>query len=670
MPCGRIYPIILIQLDDPSKTFNVTQGGELELTATLTYKFDVVNEGYTAPEPNRPVVISFEFPRKPGWAELSVEPEQVPVPVENPTYVQPDLDDPASPQGHYVYTTQITIRASLNGQQPVLRDGTEYAKLLVFAKSSESGLYQSGYGIKELRVVPDEYVFESALAGTRDVFTPQPLPPAAVPAASNAVMGTTLTVGAADGAKFWEPTALDFAFDPAPEGSVVLALHDERGNLVASTPPVDASGGSASLPVTFVHPGLHTATATLLPPAGTATPPLTIPVALPVGSTAAEGWEYPKMYAFAATEALPAPAASADDPLAQFERDIPFFAFDHAQSTSATVTLLTPGAADLGRGAANLQFSLHDPDGNLLQASSVDPTNPQRSVRVGSLPAEGWYVLRVKGVGLPAASAYEARVEVAYPAPPVARNRADGAIDATGGTLALAGANLTLPVEDLAVWAPGDLTPQLSTGAAFRHQITVYDANLTLAYAGGLRGGAASFTPPAPGSYRAFVLAQPVVGGAPFPLVVRAFSFDVGAGQVTVAQSFSAADSFEVPTSAGETLVGAQRVAVREGAGAPALDVQGGRAVVHDMDGNELGAEVPSEPGDYLVMVLASNPSPQPAQAQLALDLSYAAPVSLAGPQALAPAGGAEARVPGLAIGLALAAIGAVAVATALLRRR
>lgn len=667
VPCGRIYPLILIQVEDKASLYNLSLGETIEVAATLTYKFDVVNEGYTLAMPNEPVVVGFEFPRKPSWAEIKVAPERIEIPVNNPTYIQPDPADPTNPQGSFVYTTGITISATLTGQA-VLRDGAEFAKLLVFAKSTESGLYQSGYGIKELRVVPEGYVHESDVAGSRDVFTAVPLPAPALAATTVATLGATATLTPPADARFWEPGAYTVALDPAPRGDVVVALHDEAGNLVASTPRLDASLGTATFNATLVRPGLHTATVTVLPAAGTMALPLTLAIDFLAGDTSAEGFQFPKSYLVTTSESIPAPAASLADPLAQFQRDVPFFAFDTAQSASATVGLRTT-LADAGRGAANLQFSILDPDGNLLQTSSVDPTNPQRSVRLGSLPAEGWYTLRVTGVGAPSASAFDARIEVNYATPVEARNRADGLPDATGATLRRAGANLTLPVDGLAVWAPSALTPALEPAAGFAYQLTVYDANGTLAYASGLRTGDAKFAAPSPGKYRAFVYAEPIGRDALFSPLVRAFAFGVSETNVTVVQKFAVDDAFTLPPlAAGETLVGLHAVPVLAASGAPTLTADGATVTLVDADGAEVGS--PAAPGTYWLRVSGTNPEPTPLVVPVGLALDHAAPVTLTGPDALAANADTGLRVPGLAIGIALAAVGAVAVGAAVLRRR
>ena len=664
VPCGRIYPIITIALEGDQPTWPLVASAPTEIAATLTYRFDMMNEGYTAATPNEPIDIRFEYPRKPDWAEIAVEPEVVRVDVTNPTYVVPDVSNPASPQAQYVFTVPITIRISLVGQA-ILRDGYDFHKLLVFAKSSESGLYQSGYGIKEIRVVPENALHESDVAGSRDIFAATPLPVLAPAGGSASFAGTTVSLMPPESAKWWEPAEYAMSVDPAPRGRMVFAVHDETGALVASTTPIDAAAGEARMNVTLAKPGRHTATLTLLPDAGTMTPPLTYAVPFDAGDTSAEGYEYPKAYVVTSTEVVPAPLASQADPLAQFQRDIPFWAFDTAQGLSATVTLKTPTPLalplDAGRSAANLQFSIHDPDGRMLQAGSVDPTKPTWGIRVGSLAVDGWYVLRVNGFGVPDASAYDVRIEATYAQPPQARNHADGVPDITGPLLAIGGVNLTLPVDALAVWSPSDVTPALDPAAAARYSVTIYDENGTLAYASGLREGASSFSAMAPGTYRAYAYAEPILADLPFSPVVRAFTFTVGAGNTTVASTFTIDDGYEAPLAATPTLLGFHALRVLEGAAAPTL--AGGELV--DADGNTAEGTLP---GIYYVRATGMSTSPQGAEVHVTLEQSYAAPVTLAGPDAPSePAEGLP--VPSLAMALALLAVGLAAIAVALFRR-
>lgn len=674
VPCGRIYPQILIRIPDQQPVYNVTMDEPLVLDAELVFTFDMDAEGYTVPTPNEEISIGFEFPRKPKWEELAVDPPRIAVPVGDPRYVTTDTSS-GSPQAQFVYRTPITITATQVGQG-VLKDGYDYAKLLVFAKSTESGLYQAGYGIKEIRVAPEGALHESDLAGSRDVFTAVPLAPLDVAATTGTAAGVTVSLDAVTG-KFWEPLAFTVGLSPAPaDGRMVLAVHDERGDLVAQAGPMVAAA-SATFNVTLAKPGHHTLTATLLPEG--AGVPLTVPVPFVAGDLAPDGFRYPKAYLVTTTQTVPAPDANQADPLAQFERDIPFFAFDSAQSVSVSITLVTPGTP-LPFSLANLQYTILDPEGKQLAAGSVDPTVPVKGSRIGSLTTDGWFVLRVSGAGLPQGASYNARIEVAYASEKEARDLADGLPDATGGLLGLGGLNLTLPTDALALWTPTPVTPALDRAdAKMRYQMTIYDANGTLAYASTTRQGSATFSPPAPETYRAYVFVEPVAPSTAFPPVVRAFTFGVGNDTTTTLTTFQMDDVYELPVPRTEArIVGIQQVRSYD------LQTQGGwtaagvtpayasaeaaapeGALPESVDLSALG-----DGGVTLVYLLSADPPETEGIFEMSVD--YADAVTLAGPDAAAPQGVPDSgrSIGALPLVGLLAVVGLVAVVVALTRRK
>lgn len=668
MPCGRIYPTILIQFGDGSggpQVFDAKMDEPVSVDATLTYRFDMQNDGYTAASPNEPVRISFEFPRKPGWADMKVEPESLVVPVNDPRFVQA-APDPNAPQLHFVWTAKITVTATVT-DQAILKDGVDFAKLLVFAKSTESGLYQAGYGIKEMRVRPEGALHEADVASLRDVFTVSPLPALGVAPVESSFGGVTASLTPPDGLKFWQPFTWGVTLSPAPKGRVFLAMHDEAGNLVASAGPIPAAQ-DLKLNATLARPGLHTVTVTLLPDAGQSAPPMTFALPFQAGDATAEGFAYDKLYLVQTSGMVPAPTGNANEPTAQWERDVPFFAFDNAQSVSILVTLSMPGLpVDLGRGLANVQFLILDPDGNLLGQNSADAVNPAKPHRLGSVPQEGWYVLRIRGVGAPVGSQWDARIEVAYPAPPQARNRADGAPDITGSVLRVAGRNLTLPIDELGVWQPGSIEPALDGAKGYAYALTVVDANGTLAYASGLRTGKATFTPPAPGTFRAFAFVEPGVG-APFPPLVRAFTFVVGEGQSVTSAKFPVEDAPLAPTSPTESVLAYYAIPILTTDSEGKADAPGASATLVDKDGNPVDGKTP---GTYFLRVAAANAGPGK-EFPVAYAREYRTPITLAGPPSLldrASDAPPTLGVPGLAAGLVLVVCGLVAVAAAFLRR-
>ena len=669
IPCGRIYPLILITTEAKTGTlYDLDRGAPLVVDALLTFTFDAAKDGYTPAAPNEPITISFEFPRKPAWAEMAVEPARVDVPVNDPTKFKADPADPANPKLTFEFSVPIQVAITLTGQ-PVLKDGLDYHKLLVFAKSSESGIFQSGYGIKEFRVVPEGALHEADVAGTRDVYVATPLPAdVALSPVTRSFGGATVTLTPPAKTLWWQPQPFEFRIEPAPAGKLVAAVHDEAGDLVAQSPVLDAAGGTVALNVTLVRPGLHTATLTVLPDAGTRGLPVTHALDFRAGDLSVEGVQFPKLMLVAVSEPIPAPVgspgATPQDALVQFERDVPFYAFDTAQGVTVAVSVRGSVPVPVG-GAGNLQFSVLDPDGKLLQTSSVDPANPAKSFRIGSVPAEGWYTLRVSGIGAPVGAAFDAAVEVTYVQAPQARNRADGLPDPTPDTLGRGGLNLTLPVDGLQVWAPGALTPQYAD-LPFLHATTVTDADGALVQATRLREGAATFSPPWPGAYRAFVHVQPMPGGQPFSPLVRAFTFTVGEGQTTVAQTFSVEDAYALPTAAGASVMGVYALPRVDG-GRLAPDASG--LAVQSVGGDGAPAEGTSSADPRWLLVSTAGPT-RGEDATFAATAEFPAPVTLTGPSPVGAQGAKGASIPGLAVGLVLAALGVVAVGAALLRRR
>ncbi|MEA3199326.1 MAG: hypothetical protein QOE90_754 [Thermoplasmata archaeon] len=662
VPCGRIYPVITITSAGPSMT-NLTANKTVQIHAKVDWSFRMLGDGYAPVAPTDPIQITFEFPRKPAWVDMKVQPDALTVNTQNPTSVQPDPTNAAGPEAMYDQQFDVTVSITLV-DRAVLRDGYDYAKLLVFAKSSENSLYQSGYGIKEFRVAPENPLHDGDL--TPDVYAVTPVANFTAAPATGQAAGEKVTLTPPAKTSFWVPQVFSAQIDPAPAGKVVAALHDEAGDLVYATQPMDAAGGKVQFTATLARPGLTTATFTLLPDAKGATPPVTIPVSFVAGDVKPEGFSFPKDYAVVDQGLVPAPGGSADalNALNQFQRDVPFFVFDSAQAVTATLTLETPGQS-LDRGAASLNMQLLDPEGKVLQTASVDPVQtPSKPLRVGSVPVEGWYTIRVQGAGVPAGSAWDTKIEVAYATAPQTRNHADGAPDWTAQTLTGAGHNVTLPFAALAPWKPGDVTPKLEGMANARYDITVFGPQGALAYASGLRGGTASFSAPEAGVYRAFVYVEPTLPGLAFSPTVRAFTFGVGANTTTVAQTYEIHDALEIPQAPAGAIVGVYAFPAAAGAPAPTL------TLASDQPGVTLTTETQDANGTKVYVVHATNPGPAATGAATA-KLQFAAAQTLVGPLALAgaPAGKGVAGLGVAATLLALLGAAAVGIAVALVRK-
>lgn len=599
VPCGRIYPTITVKIPDQAAVYDFTRSTPLVLEADVTYSFDVAADGYSPIRPDEPIVIGFEFPRKPKWADIVVEPDRLSVDVNNPTFVSA-----AGPEEvRYSWTQRVTITSSLTGQA-ILRDGFDYGKLLVFAKSTESGMYQSGYGIKEIRVAPEGAVHESDVNDASAAFTPQALPRLDLAPAEREVGGVKVRVEPPSSGSFWTPQPFTVRVDPPPEGRMVFAVHDEAGELVMQGGPRAATAKSV-WNVTLARPGLHTASVTLLPEDGL---PLTIPIDFAAGDASAEGYTYPKEYLASVTEPIPAPGLILADARGQFERDFPFYALDSAQSTTVSLGLVAP-VAGLPVVGANLEFALIDPEGKELAKGSVDPSVPLKELRVGTMPTDGWYLVRVRGLGAPDAAAYTVGVRVAYQSEPSRRNAADSLEDDRGGVVSHAGANLSLGASALALWSPGTMEPawDRSTDRGMRYHMTIAGEDGFVSYASGWRTGGASYAPTTPGLHRAFVYVEPVPTVSSFAPVVREISFVVPNGAPVSLRSFHFEDVFEVPRGSGERLVGLVRLPAGEGS----LQISGaGRS---------------EEVGDLVLLYAKASPTePTSANVDLAYDLASA----------------------------------------------
>lgn len=162
IPCGPIPVIVTMQLGD-TKNLEFPESGEIALEGKLVYYFDVDNDGYGHDQTNKPVV-TFSTPRGVPWVDISVEPAEVQIPVDDPTYIsQTDPNDPG--QYHYEYTHPITVTLTKNADPTAeeleehIRAGDQY-RVLVAAMSTGSQVnaggttygHMEGYGVKDIRI--------------------------------------------------------------------------------------------------------------------------------------------------------------------------------------------------------------------------------------------------------------------------------------------------------------------------------------------------------------------------------------------------------------------------------------------------------------------------------------------------------------------------------------
>lgn len=155
-PCGEINPRLLFSFPDVGRdAFPLEAGASRSFDGTVTYWFDADDEGYTPPDPQTPIEVSFSFPKLPPWATMTIEPAGITVDTTCATCWNASADDPAVPQLHFEQRTPVVVTLEITGE-PVPTPGYEYGKLQLFAKSTESGIYNPGYGIREFRVAADE----------------------------------------------------------------------------------------------------------------------------------------------------------------------------------------------------------------------------------------------------------------------------------------------------------------------------------------------------------------------------------------------------------------------------------------------------------------------------------------------------------------------------------
>lgn len=153
-PCGEINPRISFEFPEmPEDPINLTEGESRTFSGEVVYWTDTDDEGHAPNDPTQDIVIRFSFPRLPTWASMSVSPNEVTVPVSScPDCFQTDTDS-SRPAANFEYREPIELTVTAE-EPPKATTGYDYGKLQLFSKSTESGIYNPGYGIREVRVTP------------------------------------------------------------------------------------------------------------------------------------------------------------------------------------------------------------------------------------------------------------------------------------------------------------------------------------------------------------------------------------------------------------------------------------------------------------------------------------------------------------------------------------
>ena len=177
-PCGYIVP--QINLDFPTKpTCRATSlGGPIDLskciplpavdgahveTGTLTFTWDVTQDGIYPIDVQEPIVISFSgTATNPKWMKVDVEPKEVVLDAAtfaNPANMQVD---PATQKAVYLHSVEMRITFTRTGVGDDDGNSTERierangaTQVFLKAKSSSSGqYYKEAFGVEEFRFNP------------------------------------------------------------------------------------------------------------------------------------------------------------------------------------------------------------------------------------------------------------------------------------------------------------------------------------------------------------------------------------------------------------------------------------------------------------------------------------------------------------------------------------
>ncbi|MHB8584754.1 MAG: hypothetical protein ACYDDF_02810 [Thermoplasmatota archaeon] len=405
VPCGYIYPRILLTDSQWPGAGPALSSAPYQTKMSVAFTYDPMSEGFALNDPTNPIVVTFEFPKRPDWLSISIEPKSVNIPIE-PQYFHPGAADPSNPSMIYYYETNVTMTVSVVGK-PVLPDGVNQARFLIFAKSTESGLYKPGYGIREFKGTPAGAIHQSDL-GPQPVITPVALP-SFHPVLSPLDMGPGVSakVSVPSSISLWNPTPVSVTVTPVG-GPLGLGLVDATGH-VLSFQVADASTATFTSNLTFPNAGTYAIVVYDGAPANAVgATSITIPP-LPAGSA----YRMPRDYRMAFTDSFDRVAANTGEVPAQDERTYPFAVYEGASGADLAVSISTPGLP-LGRGVANLNIAVLDPTGTVLATGTLDASNPAKDFPVGGLPGPGLYRIRVYGSQLPALAQFHVALDVQY----------------------------------------------------------------------------------------------------------------------------------------------------------------------------------------------------------------------------------------------------------------
>jgi hypothetical protein len=534
VPCGYIYPRLLFDLGARGAAHTLTMAQPLLLEGTLTFTWDITAEGMAAPNPASPIVVTFDFPRKPDWLSIEVEPPALEIPI-SPQYVvtSPSADGPSMV---YVYEAPIAVRATLLATPTLEAPGQP--SMLVLAQSSESGLYKPGFGIRDLPLaLPEAIVPASAAAEGRALRIGAPealaLPPLAVE-----FEGATVTLEAREALALWEPASLVARVQrggaPVRGLDLTATVVDEANTIQVTTGLRHAPEGSLAFTYTFPAPGhyrVHVAARPVPGASDAAIDPLVATFDLALPGTQWDALRYPDAYRASYEAPISDLQANPQELPRQFEMAWPFPVLAGAESASVQVRLGSSLSPALGAGSVYAEVL--SPSGEQVAFGKLDMLAPSWDARLRAPLAQGQHTLRLWGTGANAlglgGSTLAADLGVFYPQQPLGMVEARGAPrPMDGGAIALGtgGMLLDLVLHDAPTpWQPmhAMLAARDAQGRTALHPdfiLTVTGPAEHSPFGGGVLHTTGhrhphdgllhwAFTPPAPGDYLVSAYAGP-----------------------------------------------------------------------------------------------------------------------------------------------------------------
>lgn len=545
VPCGYISPIILIDLDTNDVTLSPDEP-EVEIPGTVTYKWDVDQEGFGAWEPNNRPEVTLRFTRKPAWVSASVEPTRFPVEM-SPQHLDVDQSNPTQPDATYTYKKDITVTIAKNDQPIIAEEGFDRASMGLYARSSESGLYKPGYGFREIRVQPDGYDVVTDRSKVDAVFSSVPL---GTPTADDLIVpfhNVEIDMDLLSDVALWKPSQMVFKVVDAqsgetlPHGDFWATVVDQDGEILYQTGFRHPHDGVLDLNYTFPDVGRYNVLVGARP-----TPQLSqqfwqpVTASFPVVVERSGNPTYPSTYHAHQYESL---QTFAGDPGSehQFEKTVPFPVREGAGD--ATLEASLAGRAYVSpqqppTGPAEVTVEVLDPSGEVMATETLDPDAP--TAELSFSPSPGQHRVRIAGTSVHpidygVGAVMDWNLEVGYDDPPEVAT--DNVRHPTPGVREIGHGPVTFTldgVDDPEPWAPVEIRPAVDAPGELRElTVTVVGDGGTIHHTQdvGEPGSSASLTFPFPraGRYLVVVTAEPVPGsGATWQTQSAAFPVTVG----------------------------------------------------------------------------------------------------------------------------------------------